>query len=285
MATIAITGSSGFIGKHLVQELVKSGNDLTLIDLDIGYDVTNFFQMNALPGFDIAIHLAAKTFVPDAYNDPRLFYHINVLGTLNMLELCRLRGARMILLSSYIYGHPEYLPIDENHPFKAFNPYSQSKIIAEQLCQAFHHDFHVPVIILRPFNLYGIFQHDNFLIPKIISQAIQGHIQLEDPRPRRDFIYVMDLIEAIIQAIDYRDTDFDIFNVGSGISYSVEEVAGIIIDKFNPDAKVTFSNSVRKNEVLNTIADISKIRAKLNWIPKTNFRIGIELIHQLWKKD
>ena len=91
----------------------------------------------------------------------------------------------MIYLSSYVYGSPDYLPIDEAHPVKAFNPYAQSKVICEQICKGYSRDFKVPVIVFRPFNIYGPGQNEDFLIPKMIRHAKHGRIEIRDARQER----------------------------------------------------------------------------------------------------
>ncbi len=278
MATIAITGSNGFIGTHLIRELDESGHNFILIDLENGYDVTNIETLKDLPRFDVAIHLAARTFIPDSFKNPAPFFNTNLIGTVNMLDLCRLYGAKMIYVSSFVYGHPEYLPIDENHPVLPANPYTLSKILSEQLCQGYNRDFDVPVVIFRPFNLFGAGQNSNFLIPRVISHALKGAVHLDDPNPKRDFIYIDDLIDAFVKAIDYDAKRFDVFNLGSGVSHSVREIAAMIVSEFNPDASINFSGKVRKNEVMDTVADVSKAAMALNWYPGISMLEGIRKI-------
>jgi UDP-glucose 4-epimerase len=182
----------------------------------------------------------------------------------------------MIYVSSYVYGTPEYLPIDENHPVKAFNPYAQSKLLSEELCKGYNRDFDIPVTIFRPFNIYGPGQNPVFLIPSIIAQAKTGKIKLEDPRPRRDFIYIDDVVNAYSKAIDTNFKKVEIFNLGSGISTSIHELTTIIQNKISDNISVEFSGVERKNEVLDTIANIDKAKALLYWIPRCSLQHGIE---------
>lgn len=279
MAVIAVTGSSGFIGSHLVKKLREKGHELLLIDIAHGYDVTDFEKLRHIQPFEIAVHLAAKMFVPDAFKNPLSFYNTNVQGTLNVLELCRLFNARMIFPGSYVYGQPEYLPVDELHPVKPFNPYAQSKLIGEQLCEGYFRDFDVPVVILRPFNPYGQGQHENFLIPKLVRQAKEGKIKLDDPRPKRDFVYIDDLVSAFLCALDYSPNGPEVFNIGSGTSYSVAELVDLVVREVNPGASVEFTGIERKNEVLDTIADISRAKKLLNWNPVVSLADGIKMMN------
>jgi UDP-glucose 4-epimerase len=272
---IAVTGSSGFVGKKLVAKLKQQGHQVIEIDIATGCDITLWKSLSDLKDFQVLIHLAARTFVPESYRIPRDFYYDNFIGTLNALELCRLNNAKMILASSYVYGKPEYLPIDERHPIRAHNPYAQSKIISEQLCDRFHIDFQVPVVVLRPFNIYGPGQNENFLIPSIIKQAKTGKIVLKDPSPKRDFVFIDDAVDAYLKAAAYSSDVTEYFNVASGTSYSVEEVAGMVKEIGFPEAEISFRKEIRRDEIEDTRANIELIRLKMNWTPVHSFSEGI----------
>ena len=104
---ILVTGSSGFIGSKIIKKLVEFKHEVVELDIINGWDITNWEQIKAIESFDVLIHLAAQTFVPDSYKMPQKMYNLNMLGTLNALELCRIKNARMIFASSYVYGNPE----------------------------------------------------------------------------------------------------------------------------------------------------------------------------------
>lgn len=272
---IVVTGSSGFVGSYLVKKLIEIGEDVTCLDIRNGIDVTNWEQVKDIGKFDLLIHLAAKSYVPDSYKFPRDFYYTNIIGTLNVLELCRIHGAKMIFTSSYIYGNPQYLPIDEKHPISAFNPYSQTKIIGEELCKGYHRDFGMPIVILRPFNVYGIGQNENFLVPSIIKQSKSGKILLRDPNPSRDMVFIDDMVEAYIKAIRCRQISFEVFNIGSGVSFSVKEIAEMIASNFLKNITIRFTGERRENDIMVTVADISKAKDRLAWKPLTDLGTGI----------
>lgn len=272
---VAITGSRGFIGTALVQKLRNYKIEIIEIDILLGYNLLDWESLLTIKKFDVLIHLAAKSYVPESFTNPSSFYTTNVIGTLNALELCKKYEARMIFTSSYVYGTPEYLPINENHPLVAFNPYAQSKLIGEDLCKAYHRDFDVPVIVFRPFNIYGKGQNDNFLIPSIIKQATSGKVMLKDPRPKRDFIYINDVVDAYLQAIYSDFSSVEFINLGSGVSTSIKEITQLIEEKFNKKVSIVFSGEKRKNEVLETRADISKANKLLHWKPKVSIEDGI----------
>ena len=274
---ILVTGSRGFVGKNLVEELKRQDADvLTLTDhdgrrIDIRDQQRVKGIINEIRNIDIVYHLAAITSVPFSFENPRETYDVNVLGTLNILELCRSCNAdKIVFASSYVYGQPQYLPIDEEHPLQPTNPYARSKILGEELCRAYNTDFGVKCIILRPFNIYGVGQNKNFLIPSIIAQLRYGKIELKDPEPKRDFIYISDVIDAYIKAGEFNG-DFDVFNIGYGKSYSVKEIVDKIIHLYGKDVKVKYSGERRKNEIMDTIADIKKAKEKLGW--KTSVEI------------
>ena len=274
---ILITGYSGFIGSYLQKRLESSAHELILADITNGVDICDWKQVAVFDDVDIIVHLANLSFVPASYENPKRFYETNYLSTLNMLELCRLRNARMIFFSSYIYGHPEYQPIDEQHPVQAFNPYAQTKVICESLCQGYSRDFKVPITIFRPFNIYGVGQNPDFLIPSIIQQARAGKITVKDDRPKRDYIHVSDIVEAIVAAIETKQTTDDLrtYNLGTGISFSVKEIVDLVRDLFNTEIDYLCTNEFRPNDVMDTVADISKIKNELHWSPAVSIREGL----------
>lgn len=273
---VAVTGSRGFIGSPLTRKLHSAQIEVVEIDLKTGIDLLDRNILKKELKFDILVHLAARNFVPESYNKPLDFYSTNLISTLHALELCRMNRARMIYTSSYVYGTPQYLPIDENHPVQAFNPYADTKLIGEKLCQSYHNFFGISVIVLRPFNVYGPYQNENFLIPSILNQLESGHLVLKDSRPKRDFVFIDDLIDFFLKVIFYQNAAFEIFNIGSGTSYSIDKIVKIILKNFHAKVKVEFKEQRRENEILETRADISKAAKILNWFPETSFEDGIK---------
>lgn len=274
---ILITGHSGFIGSYLQKKLEKTEHELILVDIVNGTNICDWQQVKQYEGMDVIVHLANLSFVPASYEQPKRFYETNYLSTLNMLELCRLNNAKMVFFSSYIYGHPQYQPIDENHPTQAFNPYAQTKVICESLCEGYNRDFKVPITIFRPFNIYGTGQNPDFLIPSIIQQAKTGKIVIKDDRPKRDYIHVEDIVDAIITAIETENADKSIqkYNLGSGLSYSVKEIVDMVRGLFDTEIEYICTHEIRPNDVLDTIADISKIQNKLHWKPSISILEGL----------
>ena len=275
---ILITGHSGFIGSYLQKKLEKTEHELILVDIANGTNICDWQQVKQYEGMDVIVHLANLSFVPASYEQPKKFYETNYLSTLNMLELCRLNNAKMVFFSSYIYGHPQYQPIDENHPTQAFNPYAQTKVICESLCEGYNRDFKVPITIFRPFNIYGTGQNPDFLIPSIIQQAKTGKIVIKDDRPKRDYIHVEDIVDAIITAIETENADKSIqkYNLGSGLSYSVKEIVDMLRGLFDTEIEYICTHEIRPNDVMDTIADISKIQNELHWKPSISILEGLK---------
>ncbi len=276
---ILITGHTGFIGKYLRNALEKQNHELIYASKSSGIDVCDWNQIKNIEDVDAIFHLANLSFVPYSYENPLEFYRTNYLSTLNVLELCRIHNAKCVFLSSYIYGAPIYQPIDEEHPTVAFNPYAQTKKICESLCEGYNRDFNVSVDIFRPFNIYGKGQNHNFLIPSIIEQAKEGKIIVKDERPKRDYIHVNDVVSALVTSvhrIGETKGRLNIYNLGSGNSYSVKEIANIIISLIGTDISYEFTDERRPNEILDTKADISKIKKELNWEPKVKLEDGLK---------
>ena len=273
---VLVTGSKGFIGKYLVDSLFKQQVQVISYDISDGNDICNWDLLKLIKKVDCIIHLASRTFVPESYSYPRDFFNLNIVGTLNCLEYCRLFNSKLIYVSSYLYGEPIYLPVDEKHPISTFNPYSASKLESENLCHYYFNFFKTRSIIIRPFNVYGKGQSNEFLIPSIISQADNGTIYLKDSSPKRDFIYVEDLVSAIIQAVKIDTIGHETFNIASGESYSVNEIVQMILQIIGGNNKVFYEKEIRDNEVSDTRGDNSKAGEFLNWNPKIPIYEGLK---------
>jgi nucleoside-diphosphate-sugar epimerase len=277
MSTILVTGAAGFIGRKLVARLSSEGHSVVEFDVAQG-DVTSVEDLERFAGLEIdhVFHLAGKTFVPDSWKNPFGFYQVNVMGTTNILEFCRKTGARLTYISSYLYGEPDYLPVDELHPVKSYNPYSQSKIIADSICQFYARYYNIPVTIFRPFNAFGPGQSALFLIPEIIEKVMNSNIsevEVMDLRPKRDYIFIDDLVDALVLSLN---NQLGIYNIGSGYSKSVEEIIQLVM-KHSGITKPYRSKAVtRPNEIFDLYAGISKAEAGLGWKPKTPFEDGIK---------
>lgn len=272
---IAVAGSDGFVGKNVCQQLENAGYEVVKIDISQGIDLCDNIVIEQIPTLDCFIHLANLVYVPGSYQDPEKYYRINYLTTLNALEICRKHNARLIYASSYIYGTPQYLPVDENHPVCPFNPYAQTKVICEKLCEGYHRDFNVKISVLRPFNIYGVGQKGKLLIPEIIGQLKEGkkQIRLKAATPRRDYINVVDVARAFVACVN-DVSDYSVYNICSGESISVKEITELINKHLINKVEFVFSASDRPNEVDESRGTCEKIMG-IGWIPTIRFEEGI----------
>jgi|TARA_B110000263_G_C15297252_1_gene506154 nucleoside-diphosphate-sugar epimerase len=278
--TSIITGSDGFIAKKLIEKLSLSKVDLlTLTRKDGDLSITPLHDLiKEKAKIDQLFHLAARTFVPHAWEEPEEFINENISCTLNILNYCRLKEIPLIYISAYIYGEQLELPIKENAVIKPSNPYAQSKYLCEQICKYYVEVFSLDITILRPFNVYGLGQNKNFLIPEIIEQIKNNEkVVVNSFNPRRDYIHVEDLVEAVIASTKIMN-GLQVYNIGSGYSVSVKDIIKLIEEIIRKSLQSEERNIVRNNELMNVVADISKASASLNWKPKLTLREGLTQI-------
>jgi len=273
--SILITGATGFIGKHLVKKIpnynIAVDQNGKNIDLRIRKEVLKIKRS------DIVIHLAGK--IPSEKNySKNIFFEHNFLGTLNILEYCiKKKVKKIIFVSSYVYGNPKKNPISEKHQIKPHNTYTKSKVLSEELCKIYAEKYKIEIIILRPFNIFGNLQKDNSLISNIIkSIKNNSHITIINKNNKRDYLFIDDLIDAIIKLIDYK-CKFEIFNIGSGKSYSFENIVQLFEKENKKKIKRKYKIS-KKNSIPKIQADISKIKKEIKWSPKYTLVEGIKKI-------
>ena len=279
MKNILVTGASGFIAKHLLPELYKKNYKVKKITRKDG-NIQDAITWKKLPKYDVVIHLSGRTFVPDSWKNPSEFIDTNVNGVIQALNYCKKNNSKLIYISSYLYGNAQKIPISERERVKVTNPYTLSKKLAEDVCECYYKNFGVNILILRPFNVFGPNQKEHFLIPSIMKQILLSKkITVNDLNPKRDFVYIKDLVDAIIKTINLKKK-FEIFNIASGKSYSVREVIKIIQEVKDMKLKIKSSKKKRKDEIMDTKANITKSRKILNWKPKWTFKKGIADIYE-----
>lgn len=287
---VLITGSRGFIGKHLVAYLEKNIAQVEIIpwdksDGDLSQIETGKYLMH-IKDIDKVIHLASNNFVPESWEKTADYIIGNYTSTFNILEYCRHQRAELIYLSSYLYGNAKVIPIDEQAELKVNNPYGFSKLSGENLCQFYHETFQVPVLVLRPFNIYGAGQRENFLIPYLVEQITNPAkkiVEVNDINPRRDYLHVNDLCALLYKAL-INHKGFNVFNVGYGRSYAVGEVIEMISNIVGEKKEIHAKNIVRTNEINDVVADIAKAKKMLSWEPEINFETGLELVVNHYKQ-
>ena len=273
---ILVTGATGFLGRHLVLALQSRNLGVRQHSSADGDIATCSLPMD---GVSHVFHLAGKSYVPDSWQNPQRFYQTNVMGTVNVLEHCRRNKAALILISSYVYGQPQWLPVTEDHPLVAVNPYAHSKILAEDAARFYDQRLGVPLVIVRPFNIYGPGQRDSFLIPSIVRQVLDPSVEavrVQDVAPKRDYLYVGDAVDLLLALL--RRGVGGVFNAGSGSSVSVGEVAALINQAAGISKPLVSNSERRPGEIMDVVADTSRAAAELDWHPRTSLAIGIAAV-------
>jgi NAD dependent epimerase/dehydratase len=302
---ILVTGADGFIGSHLVEGLLDKGcqirafvfynsfnswgwldtfpkDKLDEIEVFAG-DIRDPNGLRcATQGMDMVFHLAALIAIPFSYHSPDSYVDTNIKGTLNVLQAARDTGCKRVLITSTseVYGTAQYVPIDEQHPFKGQSPYSATKIGADRIAESFYRSFDTPVTIVRPFNTYGPRQSARAVIPTIIAQLLNGstEISLGSIHPTRDFNYVRDTVNGFIAIAETQATIGEEINIASQREISIGQLAREIIDQISPTARIV-SEDIRtrpeKSEVERLLGSNEKIRRLTGWQPGYTLKQGI----------
>ncbi|MCD4781602.1 MAG: NAD-dependent 4,6-dehydratase LegB [Candidatus Omnitrophica bacterium] len=303
---VLVTGADGFIGSHLVEDLVAQGFNvkafvyynsfntwgwLDSIPKDILEEIDVFAGdvrdpngvKEALKGCDMVFHLAALIGIPFSYHSPDSYVDTNVKGTLNILQSARDSGTKRILVTSTseVYGTAQYVPIDEQHPRQAQSPYSATKIAADSLAESFYRSFDLPVTIVRPFNTFGPRQSARAIIPTVITQALTGkkEIKLGDLRPSRDLNYVQDVCQAFIQIAKCEETRGMDLNIARGEDITVGDLAQEVIRLTGSGAKIVCDQQrlrPERSEVMRLCGDNKKIKELTGWSPSTSLQEGLK---------
>ena len=304
MSKVLVTGSDGFIGSHLVEELVKKGYEvrafvyynsfnnwgwLDTLPKDIMDHVEVFAGdvrdpngvRESMKGVDAVFHLAALIAIPFSYHSPDAYVDTNIKGTLNVLQAARDQGIRVLVTStSEVYGTAQYVPIDEKHPYQGQSPYSATKIGADRLAESFYRSFDLPVTIVRPFNTFGPRQSARAVIPTIITQLLAGkeEIKLGSLTPTRDFNYVKDTAHGFIAMYESDKTIGQEINIATQKEISIGQLAEELIRQINPNARIICDEDrlrPEKSEVNRLLGSNEKILQLTDWKPQYTFEQGL----------
>ena len=302
---VLVTGADGFIGSHLTEELVKSGEKVTAFCLYNSFGTLGWIDTlpkgirseieiftgdvrdpngvrTAMRGQQRVFHLAALIAIPFSYHSPDSYVDTNIKGTLNVLNAARELGTERVMVTSTseVYGTAQYVPIDEKHPFQGQSPYSATKIGADRLAESFYRSFDLPVTIVRPFNTYGPRQSGRAVIPTIISQLLAGQqeIHLGKLSPTRDFNFVKDTAHGFMAIANCPAAIGQELNIATGEEHSIGDLANELIAQINPNAKIVCEEErlrPEKSEVNRLLGDSTKMRALTGWKPEYTFEQGL----------
>ena len=298
---VLVTGSEGFIGSHLVEELLKhevkirafvlynsfnnwgwleslSREQMEKIEIFAGDIRDPNGVREAMQGIDVVFHLAALIAIPFSYHSPDSYVDTNIKGTLNVLQAARdLKCGKVLVTStSEVYGTAQYVPIDEQHPYQGQSPYSATKIGADRMAEAFYRSYNMPVSVVRPFNTFGPRQSARAVIPTIITQLLAGkqRIKLGSLHPTRDLLYVKDTVNGFIKIAESDKTIGQEINIATQSEISIGELAQKIIDIINPSARIDCDDARKrpeKSEVERLFGCNEKIKRLTDWKQRYDF--------------
>ena len=286
----AVTGGAGFIGSHLVKNLVERGNEIIVIDnLNTGkkknvkknFKKINFFEVDIrdfstiediMKNVDGIFHEAALASVQDSFRIPDKFFDVNVKGTENIFKIGKKLGIKVVYASSSsVYGNPISIPIKENDDKNPINPYAKTKLENDKMAEKYAKNG-LKVIGLRYFNVFGPRQSKEYagVIKLFLERIQQGLSPLinGDGLQVRDFVYVDDVVNANILAME-SNIDSEFFNIGTNSIISVLDLANIII-KFSGLKLKPIHQPAVPGDVKATQADITKAKMMLKWKPTTS---------------
>ncbi|MGB9713960.1 MAG: SDR family oxidoreductase [Candidatus Bathyarchaeales archaeon] len=297
--SVLVTGGAGFIGSHLVERLLKGGYNVVVLDdlssgktenLDLENRSLLFLKgdirnrevvKRALKDVEVVFHLAALVDVSFSVRNPLLVNQVNVCGSLNILEESIKNNVEKFIYASScaVYGEPQYLPINEEHPTNPLSPYAVSKLAVEKYCKVFNKLHGLKAVSLRLFNVYGPRQEGNpysGVVSQFIRRLRSGEppIIFGDGSQTRDFVYVLDVVDAFCEAMESKQCVGDI-NIGSGKETSIKELAETLIDKFGLKNVEPIYAEPREGDIKRSWANIEKAKHKLGYKPNFSLRNGL----------
>ena len=305
--SLLVTGGAGFIGSHLVDRLLHSDlQQITVVDdfndfyepdikranirehrKDSRYKLVeadirdraaleNLFRQNR---FDGIVHLAARAGVRPSLEEPELYADTNINGTLNLLELARHHGIQQFVFgsSSSVYGINAKVPFSEDDPIRQpISPYAATKAAGELLCHTYSHLYGMRCICLRFFTVYGPRQRPDLAIHKFAKLIVQGKPipVFGDGATRRDYTYIDDIIDGVLAAIAYNQTDYEVINLGESRTVELNELIALLERELGTKAIIN-RQPPQPGDVPQTFADITKARALLGYNPQTQIEDGL----------
>lgn len=299
--SVLVTGGAGFIGSHLVEQLVASDAQVTVIDNLATGDLANLQAVRSqihlvvdelgdlvrgqqidLSEYEYVFHLAANPYIPPSVENPIYDFNVNLRNTLMLLEALRgiPDGPRLVNTSSAaVYGNPARLPIQESDPTIPISPYGVSKLAAERYVAVYSQIYGVRATSLRLFSAYGPRQRKQVmydLLCKLRANPTRLEV-LGDGSQARDFTYVDDVVQAMMLAATEAPCQGEVYNVASGKTYSIEEMVRILCSVCDLAPDVVYTGNTRLGDAEKWIVDITRLK-QLGFEPQTSLETGLETI-------
>jgi UDP-glucuronate 4-epimerase len=317
MKNILVTGGAGFIGSHLVDRLLAEGTwRVTVVD-----DFNDFYapeikrenvrehlknssyqlveadirDRDALrrvfdeAQFDVIVHLAARAGVRPSLSEPLLYAEANINGTLNLLELARKRDVPQFVFgsSSSVYGINAKVPFSEEDPIRQpISPYAATKAAGELICHTYSHLYGIRNVCLRFFTVYGARQRPDLAIHKFarLIESGQPIPVFGDGTTRRDYTYIDDIIAGVRAAIDYRESPYEVFNLGESRTVELRELIELLEKQLDRKAEID-RQPMQPGDVPQTFADVTKARRLLGYNPQTQIEEGIRRFVEWFRRE
>jgi UDP-glucose 4-epimerase len=299
---VLVTGGAGFIGSHIVDQLFARGHQVVIIDNMSTGKETNLHPEAAFYRIDmenakiqdvfeqekpdIVIHQAAQTVVQTSVLEPVYDAHMNILGTINLLEAARLHGVKKFIYASSaaVYGDPQYVPIDEKHPVGPLSGYGISKYTPEQYLRVYEELYGLKYTILRYANVYGIRQDpkgEGGVISIFIDKAIDQNAFLifGDGEQTRDYVYVEDVAKANVAALEAGDNE--VFNIGTGIHTTLNQLVEKL-QQISGYSSETIYEAERLGDIKHSYFTVEKAKTGLNWVPTISLSDGLQKTYQYY---
>jgi len=304
---VLVTGGAGFIGSHITEALLDAGHHVVVLDnLDPYYDTDikreNIETCRAVGGdryefvegsmtdeplvdglfeefgVEFVYHEAARAGVRTSVEQPLFYERNNVGGLLTLLEAATEHDVERFVnaSSSSVYGRPDYLPYDEDHPNYPKSPYGTTKLAAEHYCKVWHSVHDLPTVSLRYFTVYGPRMRPNMAISNFVSRCMNGDppVIYGDGEQTRDFTYIEDVVDANRRLLESDAADGEVMNIGSTDNITITELAEHVIDEVGVDLEPVYE-AEKEADARHTHADVSKARERIGYDPATDIRSGV----------
>lgn len=307
MSRVLIFGAGGFVGSYLCKEFLNNGYKVSGTDKgeesalpsEVDFYRTDLMQANEVEKLigqiqpDIIVNLAAISSVGASWNMPQTTMAINVIGALNIMEAARKSEQKPRIL--FVGSSEEYVisenPLDENTQLNANNPYGISKVTQEQFAKLYREQYGLKIYCVRPFNHTGIGQRDSFVLPSFCKQVAEieksgkdGKIQVGNLKVKRDFSHVKDVVRAYRMIVE-SDNCNQIYNVGSGNAYSLEDMLTYIIGLSNQHIEIEVDqNRIRPTDQPVICCDRSLIGKELGWKPQYNVYDALKEMYEYYAR-